>query len=756
MPHRILYSTTLQLAILLVSAVANLTTRAAEPAWFQRCWVGMEIGPTGAQSGSDASDVGFAEKLNGLDLVRHGVAAHCEYLVIWARDAEYTYYDSKLETKAPGLGKRDVLREAVDEGRRTGLPIIAACLQQYPTQVLKRHPEWRMIAGDGKPIERVCFRSGYLEYMKQLLSEQLAYGIDGLHLEKVDQGFGPPYGCWCATCEREFEAEFHRPMPKPGAWDEAWERVLKFRYSSSDIYEKKLTEHIHQLNPQATVDFSYPGNPPSSWEVGQRPTQHSANGDFVSSATGADGLNAISVGLNAEFYRSAFPGRPVQVAMQRCVRRAHDQTTRPLADLRWELFTLLAHGSLVTIVDKTGYDGWLDPVAYERIGAAFEEAQAQRAHFGQPSLGEVGLFFSEHTRDWYGRDHPAKYIQSFQGAHQALVCEHLLFGVVHAENSSLETLRQFPVILLPNITILSDSEIIRLREYVTFGGKLIVTGFTGQFDHHGLPLEESGLNELVGAKFIGRLEGLDNWVRFPGNESEPEFSADPARPKSKPKNKKNANAEPATGLALLSAGIRLDWPFLVEGPAAGYEPTTALPVGELLKPHRTLRQQQGIETTDLPMSADSPIGPALLINRIGEGTVLTLTCSPDYATASEQPIIEARRLLRNAVRFLNPQPAIEITAPANVEGVVTDDPVTKTLRVHLLGYNSPPQSAPARDRPTGRPTPMEEAPIYRVTVEVNRSIKRVEVLDKATQFKRHGNRLEATINNVHEVIVIRY
>ena len=61
---------------------------------------------------------------------------------------------------------------------------------------------------------------------------------------------------------------------------------------------------------------------------------------------------------------------PFQVAIQRGVRVYHDQTTRPLNDIRWELFTLLAHGAFVTMVDKMGYDGWLDPVAYERIGAA--------------------------------------------------------------------------------------------------------------------------------------------------------------------------------------------------------------------------------------------------------------------------------------------------------------------------------------------------------------------------------------------------
>ena len=130
-------------------------------------------------------------------------------------------------------------------------------------------------------------------------------------------------------------------MPKGITWDEDWDRMLKFRYRSSEQFEQQLAAHIHALNPRATVDFNYHGNPPFSWEVGQRPVQHAGNGDFVTGETGVWGFSALTVGLNAEFYRAATPGKPFQVAMQRGVRMYHDQTTRPLADMRWELFTLL-------------------------------------------------------------------------------------------------------------------------------------------------------------------------------------------------------------------------------------------------------------------------------------------------------------------------------------------------------------------------------------------------------------------------------
>lgn len=192
-----------------------------EKPWFERHLVGMEVGPTGAQFGhSDTNDVRYAARFDGREIVRRCAAAHSEYLVLWARDGDYAYYDSKLLPKAPGLDGRDTLRDPVEEARSHKLPVIAYCVVQQGGHFLKAHPEWEMRGADGKSIGRFCFNSGYLEAMKSILAEQLAYEIDGFHIDMLDQGFGPPYGCWCDTCQREFENLNGRPMPKGATWDE--------------------------------------------------------------------------------------------------------------------------------------------------------------------------------------------------------------------------------------------------------------------------------------------------------------------------------------------------------------------------------------------------------------------------------------------------------------------------------------------------------------------------------------------------------
>jgi hypothetical protein len=690
----------------------------------------MEVGPTGAQFGGQERDDQYAVHFNGREIVRKCVEASCEYVVIWARDGEYAYYDSKVMPKPPGFGERDALRETVEEAEKHRMPVVAYCVVQYGSRALRDHPEYRMVGPDGKPFDRVCFNTGYQGLVKSLLSEMLEYGIDGFHVDMLDQGFGPPYGCWCDACRSLFEKEYGRSMPKGVTWDEDWDRMLEFRYNTSARFEKALTEYVRSRAPGVTVDYNYHGNPPFSWEVGQRPVQHAGNGDFITGETGVWGFSALGVGLNARFYAAATPGERCQVAMQRGVRMYHDQTTRPLNDLRWELLTLLSHGTFVTLVDKTAYDGWLDPVGYQRAGECFREALSKREHFGQPVQMDVGIYFSHRTRDWYGREEPSRYFRSFQGAHRAMVTEHLPWGIVLDENVDLDVLRGLPVVCLPNAAILGNSEIALFRRYVEGGGNLIVTGQSGLYGPRCEPLGESALSELIGARCVGRLDSLDNHVRFPERlEGE---------------------------LSRLHEGIPTQWPFLVKGPAAIYEPEGAQALGQLLKPHRTIRQRQGLEDTEWPLSADSPVGPAVLIQTLGKGKVLTFATSPDYATASEHPVVEARKLLRNAVHYLHPQPAVRITAPANVEAVVTDDPKSRTLRVHLLGYLSPPATTPAKNRPHVLPSLIEDAPIFRATVNVGRPVKDVSVLAKTTRLRRDGSRIQVQVEDIHEVLVVEY
>ena len=179
-------------------------------------------------------------------------------------------------------------------------------------------------------------------------------------------------------------------------------------------------------------------------------------------------------------------------------------------------------------------------------------------------------------------------------------------------------------------------------------------------------------------------------------------------------------------------------------------------MGDLMKPYRTVRQQQGKEGTQWPMSAEATVGPAILVNQLGQGTVLTFSSSPDFATASEHHIVETRKLLRDAIRFLDQTPRVEITAPATVEAVVTDDPAKRMLRVHFISYNSPPQTMPMKNRPYVLPGLIEDTPLFRAAITLRDQPKSVHAFNRSTELHHSGHKVELRVEDIHEVVTMSY
>ena len=78
--------------------------------------------------------------------------------MVFMKDQNFAYYNSKLARKCPNLGERDLLRECVDAGANHGIPIIAYCQIQYDSAAWAAHPDWRMKDANGKEIhDRLCY-----------------------------------------------------------------------------------------------------------------------------------------------------------------------------------------------------------------------------------------------------------------------------------------------------------------------------------------------------------------------------------------------------------------------------------------------------------------------------------------------------------------------------------------------------------------------------------------------------------------------
>jgi len=702
--------------------------QSSDPAsWYRNALVGLEVGPTGAQWGGDPRDTTYASRFNGREIVEAARKAGAEYVVLWARDGEWAYYDSKLMPKCPRLGSRDPLREGVEAAREAGLPLIAYCVVQGGGWALREHPDWGMRDAEGHPIEgRFCLNSPYLQFILGLLDEIATYGVDGFHVDMLDQGFGPPYGCWCDHCRARFAEWFPgEEMPRSVSWDAAWDRMLEFRYRTCEAFEQAVTDHVKRHYPGKSIDFNYHGYPPFSFETGQLPARHAAIGDFATCETGIWGFSPLAVSLTAEFMRAAAGTKPYQVVMQRGVRMYHDQTNRPLNDLRWELFTLLSHGAQVTIVDKTPFEGQLDPVAWRHYGLLFEEAKRYRDMFQGEPVWDVGLYFSARTRDWWAREDKDRYFTSFYGAHKAMSYDHLTWGVVLDEQVTPEKLAAFPVLVLSDVAVVTEREEALFKTYVQNGGSLVICGVTGCYDRYGVRLKQGMLEDLIGAEIKSVIENRDNYVQLDGSIRESGFSLEEIYP---------------------------DWPHLIYGPAVFYEPRDARPYGMLRAGVRTARRVDGFEQTAFPYPAGEAAGPAVLTRTLGKGRVITLAVSPGYAAGSEYRTPEARRLLAQAVRAVRGPILVTVSAPEYVEAVVIRSAENR-YRIQLCGYAAPPAGTDPK-RPWLLPEMMTDAPRFRVRVTLNHPVRSVSALWPYTRLETDAAGLTAEIEEVFESLDI--
>lgn len=695
-----------------------------EKPWYDRFLVGIEVGPTGA---NDKDNI-YMSRASGRDIVEKILKAKAQYLVIFMKDQNFAYYNSKVARKCPQLGERDLLKEVIEEAKKHDIPVIAYVQVQYDTSSWTAHPEWRMKDWEGNDIPgRLCYNSGYIDFIKSILEELMQYDIAGFHIDMLDWGFFPPYGCWCERCRERFKREYGMDMPRKITWDKDWERVLEFRYKSDECFCRELQELVKSKRPELSVDFNYHGYPPFSWWEGQRPVGKAEDGDFVT----AEGLPFVFGHTNPSFLALFMKGvrsdGRTQGVTSVGVYDYHDFTLRPTAELKWEILTYLAYGALCTIVDKAYYDGTLNPLAYERLGEAFGEAISKREYFGHTPLPEVAIYFSLRTRDWFGRENPLPYFSSVMGAHKALKEAHIPMAFIMDENLSLEKLSQFPILYLPNTAILTEKEIAIFKEYLQNGGNILATGLTGCYDEYGNPMEKSSLEELLGARLVSLFTSHnDNFLLLP------------------------EDLENTEGKFLLK-DVGSDWFILSYGPIAVFEPQKAKSFGKLLTAYRS---------QDNPwmhhMSPEKVVGPAVLIREYGKGKIVYLPFAIDSAFVGNYRMPEHRNVIRNIVRFLNPNPPVLIEAPPNIETVVTKDERSNRLIIHFLCFCGTPTTS-AVPFPEGRrvlPSLMEFCSPFEANIKLNIPFSSAKVIGPKAELRRNGGILHLKTSNINEIVVV--
>lgn len=455
-----------------------------------------------------------------LDLIAD---AGADSVVLFAK-CQYgnAYYPTAIGRPHAALRGRDLFGEQLAAAHARGLRVIAYYSNMWDVAAVGERPDWALepltARGSTGRWPALCLRSRYrVRALDQVREIAQRYPIDGLWSDILTAG-----PCVCSRCQAEFRAEYGRGMPADRRED-GWLDLIHFSQRIIRDYLAEQRTVLAAERPDAALIPNFYATTFVDAVLGLT-TAHLQLADIGSTEGYTDWHGLGFPSFASASIRSGMLDGPTEVLVSRFV-HTWDFTLRSAAQLRFEAFTVAAHGCTVTVDDQPMATGALDPEVYRRLTPVFarvaerspwldgtrpvryaalwtgqnaRELESLLATAENPSVGEQSAQFPPSQR----RDGQSDLVAAVTGSYRALVEAHLPVSLVDERPASLDTLGEHRVLLLPDVLALGAAEVAAIESFVRAGGGLVVTGPTGVRDGRGRVQEaESALDDLLGVRF---------------------------------------------------------------------------------------------------------------------------------------------------------------------------------------------------------------------------------------------------------------
>jgi hypothetical protein len=429
------------------------------------------------------------------------------------------YYPSKfpLHYRAQFLNGRDLFGELTEAAHKDGLIVMARMDSNRTAEdFYKAHPDWFTRDRNGNPYRAAdkyitCINSAYYdEYLPGVLREI----IERSHPEGVTDnswaGMGRENICYCANCERKFEAYAGTALPRAANWDDpAYRKWIMWNY-------------------QRRIEI---------WELNNRTTQAAGGEDCIWS-----GMNSGLVTAQARSFRDLREiSKRAHIMMLDHQRRDDNTGFQQNGDTGKRVHELmgwdkLAPESMAMYLSRPGYyrvasqtpaearmwmiaglaggiQPWWHHVAayhedrrmYRTAEPVMKWAKANEAYLhSREPVASVGLAWSQRNTDFFGRDNAGEIVDApYTGFMHALVRARIPYLPVHLDDVA-NAAGRFSLLILPNVGAMPESQCAAVRKFVEAGGSLVATGLTSLYDEWGDARPDYALGDLFRAH---RIEG---------------------------------------------------------------------------------------------------------------------------------------------------------------------------------------------------------------------------------------------------------
>lgn len=371
---------------------------------------------------------------------------------------------------------------------------------------LASHPEFLQHAqSDGMPNWGMCpvnslFTKGY--FLPFILEEIKNTKIDGLMIDEC--AFHGSNFCNCEHCRTAFTKATGLVLPDDETSpllrnrnSKLWKAWIEWRKNAIAQWRIDFSKAAHKINPDfSNIQYYSEGGfilDGGSYEQG---------GDLALSARSMDFLGTEIMSRDLwDDYRYTFSSR----LMYNSLRETYNSPIFGLiytnsqinnAIIGWAMNNMLAQvtWSLAFKGDEkmNDYIGWKENMN----------------NFSAKTFADIAIIFSRKTRDW-SLQNKRSYPSEIMGTSQYLTEKHIQHTFILDDALLNQDLSRFRVLLAPGIDCLSDEQAAKLKQYVSKGGTLFITGEAGQLTSYGEPRQIWPFADILGDDYLSKSKNTD-------------------------------------------------------------------------------------------------------------------------------------------------------------------------------------------------------------------------------------------------------
>lgn len=431
--------------------------------------------------------------------------ADIDSMMVYCKDHwGVTYYDSHV----PGAQKHhglstDWIAQASQLLREKDIEFIAYYCIEYDEGAARLHPQWRARNSDGTPMIRddtfakwslCCYQTGYRDYCKAQLREIVTnYHPDALFLDI----FGATL-CYCDHCRSKFKKRFGYPIPETAEMLEKHTAdITAFLDGNAKEFYLEIKQLLKELDPTLAITVNFSCHYPQDFRelLDYQFSEPILKDNWFSSAYARDTAQGQ--------YPILAPGEASQVYN-------YLHKNQYIHDLS----CIAAQGCRVGMYSGSQHpDGTLDHEEARRLGAAYQVLDQMAPYLtSRTPYGNIAILQSDASKaiKLPGLEPDAILRMKRHCPHTDAVlgamtlCENakIPWRVLPDRTLTPEILKEYSLLLLPEVYVITDELAELLKEYVKTGGQILASMETGLWNGDGTRRESSVLSGLFGVDFV--------------------------------------------------------------------------------------------------------------------------------------------------------------------------------------------------------------------------------------------------------------